>query len=140
LALRNRKKRFCKTKFVQPIFNFVESLNRLNVITRNVKGKVEFYGEKKLIWHDWEQKTITKLSGKIRCRKITNVVIRDIEQSQYKGSQNIIVSRYIPKCNFIYDKPIIKMRRFLCRFSRNSWTFSSNTGRSLISNRPKIGK
>jgi len=39
--------RILQNKFVQPLFNFIESLNRLNAIARNVKGKVAFYGGKK---------------------------------------------------------------------------------------------
>ena len=123
MALRKRKERFCKTKFVQLVLNFIERLNRSNAIAGNVKGKAEFYGKDNLIWQDW---------GKINCRKITNDVIRYRVHRLYKGSQNIIVSRYTFKCNFIYDTPLIKMRPFLSRFSRNWWTLSSNTCRSLI--------
>jgi hypothetical protein len=46
IALRNRKERFCTTKFVQLILNFIERLNRPNAIVGNVKRKFEFYGKK----------------------------------------------------------------------------------------------
>jgi hypothetical protein len=49
MALRKRKERFCKTKFVQLILNFIERLNRSNAIAGNVKGKAEFYGKDNLI-------------------------------------------------------------------------------------------